>query len=197
MFEKNSILARMRGTIIAATFLLVTAAAPPLAAEIFTMTWTGGYGPGSATLNATLVGTDEWSIVSMSGNQNGLSISLDPSHYGGADDIFYQPPTFSYLADHAGIAFIDGTNAYNIFTTPAGSTNYMECSSAFTSCYAGDGTKLSSIFVKPDPSGGNGGTRSPTPEPPSFFLVLPAFVAFLVFAVRKVQTSQALGSTIG
>jgi hypothetical protein len=119
-----------RAGLMAATLILFAAATQNASASSFTITWTGGYGPGDATLTATPEGAaNTWLITVIAGEQNGTPISFDSTLYGGADDFFYQPPD-DFFVDHSGISFTDGTNEYNIFSTPSETNNNFECSSA-------------------------------------------------------------------
>jgi hypothetical protein len=92
--------------------------------ETFDITWTGGYGPGSAVVTATDEGGGTFLVDSMSGTQNGASIStLDvPFFYGLNDNDIY--PGSAPLVDVFGLAFdISGVD-YNIFFF---NDQYVEC----------------------------------------------------------------------
>ena len=172
--------------------LLVTAGST--FAQTYDVTWNGIYGSGSATFNTTNEGGGEYLITSITtGNQGGNPITLlAPNSYGANDNLLFLPGTPG-VVDVPGFSFKAGSTSYNIYDNGG---IYMECNSAVTACYAGDGFKLTTnlavvLAKQPLP-------HDPTPEPPSVFLVLPAFVAFLVFAFRKgSQPGQVLGSTVG
>ena len=143
------------------------------------MTWTGAYGSGSADLTATPDGTDEWTVTSLTGTQDGLPISLATVAYGDADDDIFQPPNYNYLVDRSGLAFTDGTNDYNIFQDN-GSTPAQECSSAVNGpCvggYADDAPTLTSFTITPG--------ISTVPEPTSAGLV-GIMVLGVALAIRR------------
>src|SRR5271170_4894505 len=154
-----------------AAVLLLIASAGNAFGDAFTMTWTGPFGSGSAVLTATPDGTDRWSVTSLTGNQDGLTISIvAASVYGGNDNLIYQPTDFAYLVDRDGFDFTDGTNKYNIFdnNTSVLPPDYLECSSAVesncTGVQADDASPLTSLTITPS-------TGSTVPEPTSVSLV--------------------------
>jgi hypothetical protein len=161
---------RVAAILVALLFLLIGAKST-LAQTTFTFDWTGGYGTGVGIFNTTNDGVGVYTITSITGGtQNGLSISLlPPSGYGGNDNLLYYPGT-PLVFDFPGVSFNDGTDSFNIYNNGG---LYFECSSASTVCEGGDGLQLTSLSV------------TPTPEPRTFLLVLPAFLAFLFFAFRK------------
>ena len=166
-----------RVALIAATLLLSMSATQIASADAFTMTWTGGDGPGSATLTATPDGTDEWLVSSLVGMQNGIAISLDPS-YAGADDIIYQP-TDTWFLDNAGIGFTDGTNDYDIFSNPNHTSNYFECNSAVdgacsTAAEGDSALKLTGLNIAP--------STSAVPEPTTLPVAL---IALAIVTLRR------------
>jgi hypothetical protein len=162
----------MRVTLILFALMLSLATAKNTFAQTtFDFDWTGNYGPGIGVFTATPDGGGVYTITSISGTQDGLPLTLlSPGGYGGNDILLYSPGA-PLLFDFPGVSFNDGTNSFNIYDNGG---QYYECSSAVdTVCYGGDGSTFTKLSV------------TPTPEPRSFLLVLPAFVAFLYFAFRK------------
>jgi hypothetical protein len=76
LFRKSTNIKQLRNVMCAATVLLLIAFARNAYGDIFTMTWDGLYGSGSAVLTATQDGTDQWTVTALNGNQEELSISL-------------------------------------------------------------------------------------------------------------------------
>jgi len=151
----------------AASVLLLIASAGNAFGDTFTMNWTGPFGSGSAVLTATLESTDQWSVTSLTGTQDGLTISIVAATvYGGNDNLIYRPTDFAYLVDRDGLDFTDGTNKYNIFdnNTSVLPADYLECSSAVESTCTGiqadDASPLTRFTITP-------GTGSTVPEPTS------------------------------
>jgi hypothetical protein len=143
-------------------------------AQTFDISWTGGYGPGSGIITATNEGT-YFLVNSISGTQDGKSISLlGLGAYGGNDNRLYYPPTGLFF-DSAGFGFKDGTSDYNIYDNGG---LYYECDSSVTGisgCEAlGDGVRLTELTV------------TTTPEPSTILLLLSGFGALLILAGRKV-----------
>jgi len=149
----------------AGVLLLITSAGNAFG-DTFTMIWDGAYGAGSATLIATPDGADTWSVTSLTGNQDGLSVTLFTGDYGGNDNLIYQPPA-GFLVDRSGLDFTDGINEYNVFSDGA-STPVQECSSAVNGpcvgSFANAAPNLTSFSITP-------GTGSTVPEPTSVGLV--------------------------
>lgn len=137
-------------------------------ADIFTMTWTGGYGPGDATLTAgTTAVTGEFLVTALTGTQDGDSISLVAANgFDDNDNFIFQPTTLTIN----GIAFQDlstGTD-FSIFADGTGSQNFEECSEAVQgpSCADGPSLKLTTFDITPGtPSTGT------VPEPRSAILL--------------------------
>jgi len=124
----KSLVIRACNALCVAAFLLLVASAGNAFGNTFTLTWTGPDGPGTAVLVATQDSTDVYTVTSLTGVQDGLSITLlAVDTYGENDNEILQPPGYSYIVDEAGLAFTDGINDYSIFgeITPA-----KECSSA-------------------------------------------------------------------
>jgi PEP-CTERM motif len=134
--KMQNILRVIRGSLFAVTFLLLTGAVSSAYADTFTMTWTGAYGPGSAILTATPLGSGVYDVTALSGTQNGSAITLvAPGGYGANDNLIYQPPNTAFL-DYPGFAFTDGSFDYNLFlyTLPNMTNTYTECISSVTAC---------------------------------------------------------------
>ncbi len=107
----------IRGSVFAISFLLLTSAVSSAYADTFTMTWTGAYGPGSAILTATPLGSSVYDVTALSGTQNGSTITLvGPGGYAANDNLIYLPPNVEFL-DFPGLSFTDGLNDYNLFST--------------------------------------------------------------------------------
>ena len=100
-------------------------------AENFTVSWSGPYGSGSGTIQAS-----GGVATGISATQNGSSLTLLAPNTYGQNDNSVQP------WDYYGLAFTDGTNQYNIYQW----SGYFECSSAATNCqYVNEGTFLNSF----------------------------------------------------
>ncbi len=161
-----------RGTTLAAVLFLVSGGMRLAHADTFDLTWTGAYGPGSATLTATLYSTDEYLVTSLTGTQDGDSISLiAPDAYGINNNGIYQPPTYPDLLSVAGLGFVDNVTGddYNLFlfTLPSMTNTYTECVSTVTSCVntpqADLGLPVTSLSITP--------VTTETPEPSSVLLL--------------------------
>jgi hypothetical protein len=168
--------------------ILFMALAQGASAGTFTMTWTGGDGPGTATLTATPDGTDAWLVGSLTGLQNGLSISLLSGSYGGDDDFIYQP-TDTWLVDFDGLAFTDGTNKYDIFSNPGDTVNVFECSSAVESTCIGaqvsSALAVTSLSITP--------TTASTPEPATAGLVGMTMFGMVGALLRRKRGMESRG----
>jgi PEP-CTERM motif len=123
----------------------------------FNFTFGNGSVSASGTLTATLVSGDQFLVTSLSGMQNGMSMTLlAPGTYGSNDNALFSSAPF---LDLSGLAFSAGGLDYNIYYD-APLTEYLLCSSAVTDCQApGSGTKV------------NFGSLTPTPEPGSLLLL--------------------------
>lgn len=161
----------IRFPIVLFTLLFLLLAAKSTFAQTFDVTWTGLDGPGSAVFSTTYEGGGEYLINSISGTQDLIPIwLLGAAEFNGNDNLLYSPGTPGLLDNH-GFSFMAGAYNYNIYY-PVSPAVYVDCSSAVGSC-SGGGYNLRTFTV------------TPTPEPRTFFLVLPAFVAFLFFAFRR------------
>jgi hypothetical protein len=184
--EKRKLIA----SLLFAGFLTLATTARQAYGDTFEMTWTGGYGPGSAVLTATPDGGGVFTVTGMSfGLQDGLAISLLPMNgYGDNDNAIYQSPNTD-LVDFLGFGLTDGTNDYNIFlwTLPNETNTYTECSSADTTtgCTEDSDFNLSpaitTLSIVP--------VSSPTPEPSSWALFGIGMVLIFMQLRRKALRS--------
>jgi hypothetical protein len=142
--------------IAAAALLLCGSAA---FADQFDLTWTGAYGPGDAILTATSEGGGDWLVTSITGTQNGKTITglLAPGTYGGNDNEIF--PFASPEEDSSGLAFTAGKAEFNLFFDDLSGNkfdgDYAECKSTKTSCTSSstlnDARKLGSFSITPVP----------------------------------------------
>jgi len=167
----------------AGALVLVTSVAPYALGDTFDLAWTGAYGPGSAVLTATDLGSETFLVTAMSaGVQNGLPITLLPVNaYGLNDNEIYQPPNTDLL-DLLGFAFSDGTNDYNLFlwTIPGDGNTYTECSSAVTGVNGCLDTADFNISLPVTTL-----SITPTPEPTSVALLGVAVLGAVALRRRK------------
>ena len=146
---------RTRILIVSGAVLLMMGTARPASADTFELTWTGGYGPGDATLTATYDSGDTYTVTAISGEQNGETITalLPPypasGNYGGNDNQIYVPGYGSgdQQVDVMGLAFSVGSTYYNLWYYPPG---YWECSSSVTfGCGEGNSLAVDSLEIVP------------------------------------------------
>ena len=174
----------IRGSVFAGAALLFMGTPHCAYADVFDLSWTGAYGPGSATLTATALGGGVFNVTALSGTQNGSSISLiAPGVYGSNDNEIFQPPNTNLL-DLAGLGFTDGTFDYNLFlyTKPAQTDPYTECRSDQTVCesttdFNTSGLSVDTLSITPQ--------TSPVPEPMSAALLATAALTVLSFSRRR------------
>lgn len=167
-------------------------------ADSFDITWTGPFGSGSVTVDATAEGGGEFLITSLTGTQAGLSLTLEPAGtYGGNDNFIFpaggpsSPCTSSASGsvsagselDNCGFAITDGTNLYDIFTPYTDvvpGVTYWECSSGTGSDCAGlapdVASELTSFSITP---------ATGVPEPDTILLLFIGFVALLGAGLRR------------
>lgn len=104
----------------------------------------------SGSLTATLVSGNEYLVTSITGMQNGASMTLlAPGTFGGNDNLVFSTKPF---LDLAGLAFVlsSGTTDYAVYY--AGSGIYLECNSAAGPCLIGAGTAIKgSLTEVPEP----------------------------------------------
>jgi len=176
--------------------LVVVISAPVAGADSFTVTWTGGFGPGSVTVNATDEGGGEFLITSLTGTQTGSPVTLEPTNtYGNNTNLIFPGggPSGSCsggivptsLLDNCGFTFTDGTNIFNIFAAVAEPGTYWECDSSVTTtpnCVASPefpgtpGVELTSFGVTP---------LATTPEPVTGLLLLTGFAGLYGVRLRR------------
>jgi hypothetical protein len=106
------------------------------ASTLFDFTITSPNGDASGQITATEEGSSGiYDVSSVTGTVGSNAIG-SLSSYGSADNKIFEPAPF---VDHAGLAFVAGSNDYNIFNNPGGSAFYSFCSSAVEpSCTGGE-----------------------------------------------------------
>jgi hypothetical protein len=117
----------VRAAIVMAALMVCAGTAGHAFGDEFDVTWTGGSGPGNATVTATEQSDGiTWDVTSITGEQNGAAIT-GLSNYGGADNLIF--PTSFELVDEDGLAFTTASYSYNIFENPLELFADAECSS--------------------------------------------------------------------
>lgn len=173
---------RLTRLILSMVALLVAITASNAYGDSFTISWTGGYGPGTALLTATDDGGGVFVVTSITGTQNGASISGLVPQLGYANNNFIYPSS-SPAVDDFGLAFSVGSVEYNLFWDDFGSSTpyYAECSSAVTPCMTLEEIALSvpvtSFTLAAVPTG--------VPEPSSLALLFAGLSTLLGLAWRK------------
>jgi hypothetical protein len=180
--------ALIRGSLCAGAILAMLSVPKHARADVFDLTWTGAYGPGSATLTATPLGGNAFLVTSLSGTQAGAPISLlAVGVYGDNDNEIFVPGSPDQL-DFDGFGFADLTFDYNLFSHPLpGNTNtYTECrSDVATTCTGGDvdnGIAVTSLSITP--------AVGAVPEPGSVVLLI-TVAAGIVIRQRRRSAPQA------
>ena len=160
--------------------LLLTVTAKDAYGDTFDISWTGGYGPGTAVLTTTdVLVSGTLTVTAITGTQNGAAISslVAQLGYGGNNNFIY-PSSFPAV-DSMGLAFSVGSTDYNLFFNGPG---YAECSSAVTPCISNADLLLSvpvtSVSLTAVPASG-------VPEPTSLILLSAGLLVCVGAAWRK------------
>jgi hypothetical protein len=158
---------------LAVVFLFLGCAQNVLASSVtFDFSFTGTGITASGTLTATLVSGSEYLVTSISGMQNGASMTLlAPGTFGGNDNEIFSTKPF---VDESGVGFTlsGGTINYNVYYDPITATS-MECNSSQGTCSAlGSGVAIR-------------GTLTEVPEPASLMLFGSGLLGLAGVARRK------------
>jgi hypothetical protein len=180
---------------IVTALLILGTRVPTVKADSFDISWLGTFGSGSVTVDATNEGGGEFLITSLTGTQDGLSLTLEaPGTYANNNNFIWPgggPSSSCYSSevspsselDNCGFSFTDGTNSYNIFapfTSVVPGTTYWECSSAVDTCegLAPDvASELTSFTITP--------AVTSAPEPPSLILLSAGLLILIGMGLRK------------
>ena len=130
---------RFKTVLFAAMGFAASFAIAPAQAVTFDWTYSGGGLSGGGTLEATFDGGVTYTITSISGLANGLTIS-GLTVYDGPDQLIFYPQPANVVVDALGFSFGvgDGSNSYNIYEdanyTPG---SYYDCGALY--CILGPG----------------------------------------------------------
>jgi|SRR5271170_4464997 len=198
----------MRKTLLVVLAVLIVGIGVPAAHadSSFDISWSGAFGSGSITVDTTNEGGGEFLITSLTGTQNGLSVSLEAlGTYGANDNLIFpaggpSSPCASSIfgsvsasseLDNCGFAFTDGTNSYDIYapyTDIVPGTTHWECSSAVVDPCAGlapeIASELTSFSITP--------AVTSAPEPPSLILLSAGLLILIGMRLRKRAVRGAL-----
>jgi hypothetical protein len=165
-----------------AAFLLLMGTPQKTYADTFDMAWNGVYGAGTAVLTATDEGSGKFLVSSLTGSQNGTTISglLAPGVYVN-DNLMFPTgagPAGTAQLDLLGLSFHEGATDFNIFFFSSlfgGPNLYFECSSAVCTSQATSNlsTALTSFSI------------TPAPEPSSLALLLAGLAGLAMLRLRK------------
>lgn len=156
--------------------LLVSITAKNTYGDTFDISWTGGYGPGTAVLTATNDGGGVFTVTAMTGTQNGVPTSLlAQMAYAGNNNFIY--PSLPQVLDFLGLGFSAGSTDYNLFFD---TTGYAECSSAVTPCLmdVSLNVPVTSVTLTEVPASG-------VPEPSSLILLSAGLLAAIGASWRR------------
>jgi hypothetical protein len=169
---------RLRGGL-AATVLLMMVQASSWASTVYDISWSGGYGPATLTVDTSVIPdallvTD---ITSGSQDGSGTPFLLAGGAYGGNDNFIENTVVMpTQLVDGDGLGFSVGTTDYDLYDLGG---SYFECSSAVTpTCDLGDGVAVTNLVIAP-------ATTSPVPEPSDLVLLSAGLFALGGAALRK------------
>jgi hypothetical protein len=174
----------IRAAIVLAALAVCAGTASHAFGDQFDVTWTGGYGPGSAVVTATEQPDDiTWVVTSITGDQNGAAIT-GLSDYGGADNLIF--PTSFELVDEDGLAFSTASYSYDIFENPLELFADAECSSQVNgACIVpdeyGPAPVLTSFSITPATS---------TPEPSSMMMLMFGLFAIIGAGMYRKRSGQ-------
>jgi hypothetical protein len=191
---------------IVAALLVVGITVPAAQADSYNISWSGGFGAGSVTVGTTNEGGGEFLITSLSGTQNGHTVSLEATGtYGSNNNLIFpggspSSPCASSIfgsvsasseLDNCGFSFTDGTTIYNIFapyTDVVPGTTYFECSEAVTNPCVGlapqIASELTAFSITP--------VVASTPEPPGLVLLAAGLLILLGISLWKPAGNGAL-----
>lgn len=158
--------------LVAALFILCGSAY----GDTFDMSWTGGFGPGSATLTANPIGGGVFLVTAMTGTQNGSAVSLlPPGTVGGNDNEIFPS---ARLLDSNGLSFTAGGTSFNVFDAVPGAATpvFDECDASTGGCLA-----INTLTITP--------ATSAVPEPVSIALV--GTMALALIGIRRRRSSRA------
>jgi hypothetical protein len=171
--------------ILICAYYLLAPLATNVYADDFTILWSGAYGDGVETVDATNEGGGEFLITSiLAGTQDGLALTLiSPGTYGDNDNLIF--PYSNPLLDVPGIGFSDGINDYNIWAASVG--GYWECSSALGACAnttSPAARELTSFSIAP---------AAATPEPSTCWLLAAGSLLLVAIGMRRKRLARSEG----
>jgi PEP-CTERM motif-containing protein len=157
---------------LAILFLLLSGAQNVFASSAFDFSFSGTGITASGIFTATLVSGDEFLVTSISGMQNGLSMTLlAPGSFAQNNNNIFSSSPFLNLG---GLAFVlsNGTMG-NVYFNP-GTASYFECNSI--PCFNGSGTPITFSLTGP---------LTEVPEPGTLMLLGSGLIGLAGVARRK------------